>query len=261
MLRKLFRVSLALFPRPLLIRLSLVAQPFLRFIFKGTTFTDPIDQRSFRKFLPYGYGSSQRQNVLSPSTLSLERHRLMWLYLERYTNLFESAPSRSIKVLHVAPEQCFHQRFQSLLHLDVVTFDQYSPLATVKGDLKALPFEDRVFDIVFCNHVLEHITDDLQAMKELYRVMKPKAWGIVQVPMKSDQLETYEDPNITSPTERAFHFGQYDHVRWYGRKDYFKRLEQAGFLTEALEVSDLFKDDEIKRYALDPNEILPIIRR
>jgi ubiquinone/menaquinone biosynthesis C-methylase UbiE len=143
----------------------------------------------------------------------------------------------------------------------MVSFDQNSPLAEVKGDLTALPFEDERFDVVFCNHVLEHIADDLTAMRELYRVLKPGGWGIVQVPMKADLLETYEDLSITTTAEREKHFGQYDHVRWYGREDYFTRLAQAGFVTEALRVSELFTDDEVERFVLDIHEILPIIRR
>ena len=98
-------------------------------------------------------------------------------------------------------------------------------------------------------------------MKEFYAVLKRGGWGIVQVPMKADLLETYEDPSITTAAEREKQFGQYDHVRWYGREDYFARLEQAGFTTEALRVSELFTADEIERYVLDIHEILPIIRR
>jgi predicted SAM-dependent methyltransferase len=260
MLNKLFSYTLAYIPRPLLIRISLFAQPLLPLLFKGNRYTDPIDKRSFRTFLPYGY-RSQRQNVLSPSTLSLERHRLLWLYLERHSSFLESTPNKRLSVLHVAPEQCFYERFKKRSHLEVISFDQNSPLAEVKGDLTALPFEDEQFDVVFCNHVLEHITEDLAAMKELYRVLKPGGWGIVQVPMKADLLETYEDPSITTTAEREKHFGQYDHVRWYGRKDYFTRLEQAGFKTEALRVSELFTENEIERFVLDINEILPIIRR
>jgi predicted SAM-dependent methyltransferase len=260
MLNKLFGLGLAVVPRPLLIRLSLFAQPLLKVLFKGNKYTDPIDRRSFRKFLPYGY-RTQRQNVLSPSTLSLERHRLLWLYLERHSSFLKEAPAKSVKLLHVAPEQCFHERFSKLPHVEVTTFDQNSPLAQVKGDLRALPFEDGVFDVVFCNHVLEHISEDLSAMKELYRILKPGGWGIVQVPMKADLLETYEDHSVTTAAERQKHFGQYDHVRWYGRKDYFRRLEQAGFVTEALRVSELFTAEEIERFVLDIHEILPIIRR
>lgn len=258
MLKNVFGIVLGIFPRPVLIRFSMYLLPLFRLLFKGSRFTDPIDKSSFRTLLPYGY-QKQRANVLSPSTLSLERHRLLWLYLERSTTFFNT--DQKLHVLHVAPEQCFHPRFKRLAHLDYTTFDQNSPLATVKGDLRALPFADKSFDVVFCNHVLEHIIDDDKAMRELYRVLKPSGWGIVQVPMKPDQDETYEDHSIQTKKEREVHFGQYDHVRWYGRKDFFKRLQKAGFSTEAIYVSQAFSKTEIERYALDHNEILPIIRR
>ena len=258
MLKTIFGIVLGIFPRPVLIRFSFYLLPVLRLLFRGNRFTDPIDKSSFRTLLPYGY-RKQRANVLSPSTLSLERHRLLWLYLERFSTFFN--PNQKLRVLHVAPEQCFYPRFKQLPHIDYTTFDQNSPLATIKGDIRALPFSDGSFDVLFCNHVLEHITEDDKAMSELYRVLQPGGWGIVQVPMKPHQDETYEDPSIQSKKERELHFGQYDHVRWYGRKDFFTRLQKVGFSTEAINVTQAFSEAEIERYALDRNEILPIIRR
>ena len=164
-------------PRPWLIKLSYWVRPFLSFYLRGKKYQDPIDGKTFRKFLPYGYGKA-RPNVLSPSTLSLERHRLLWLYLTRETDFF----TKPLKVLHVAPEQAFYKRFKKQANLDYLTTDLYSPLADVKADLCALPFENESFDVVFCNHVLEHIPDDTQAMRELYRVIKKGGWGIFQIP-------------------------------------------------------------------------------
>jgi len=93
---------------------------------------------------------------------------LLWLYLQRKTSFF-SAP---LKVLHIAPEQAFYKRFRQQPNLEYITSDLYSPLADVKADICALPFEDEQFDVILCNHVLEHIPDDTQAMRELYRVLK-----------------------------------------------------------------------------------------
>ena len=165
-MKKLFKLILNTIPRPLLIRLSYVARPILAFFLKGNTFTDPIDGKSFKSFLPYGYGK-QRNNVLSPSTLSLERHRLLWLFLKNETDFF-SAP---LRVLHFAPEQCFLKRFKKLSNLDYTTTDLLSPIADVKADICNLPFNENEFDFILCNHVLEHIPDDTKAMQELYRVM------------------------------------------------------------------------------------------
>ena len=242
-------------PRPILIKISLWIRPVIAFLLKGNRFTDPIDGKSFRYFLPYGYGKI-RYNVLSPSTLSLERHRLMWLFLKDKTDFFTSPK----KVLHIAPEQCFIDLFRKQQNLDYITADLYSPLADVKANILALPFEDHSFDVVFCNHVLEHIIDDQKAMSELYRVMKKGGFGIFQVPQDLSLHVTYEDFTITDPKEKANHFGQYDHVRIYGQ-DYFNRLEEVGFNVNPINLSSAFSKDLINKYRLTENELLPYCRK
>ena len=242
-------------PRPYLIKMSYWVRPFLALYLRGKKYEDPIDGKTFRKFLPYGYGSP-RANVLSPSTLSLERHRLLWLYLTRETDFF----LKPLKVLHVAPEQAFYKRFKKQKNLTYITTDLYSPLADVKADLCALPFEDDSFDVIFCNHVLEHIPDDAQAMRELYRVMKKGGWGIFQVPQDVNRVHTFEDDTITDPAERTRIFGQYDHVRVYGL-DYFDRLRQVGFEVEEIVYSTHFTAEEIERYRIVPQEILPLCKK
>ena len=242
-------------PRPILINLSIFLRPLIYLFFKGNNFTDPIDGKSYRKFLPYGYGK-QRENALSPGTLSLERHRQMWLYLQNETDFF----TKNYKVLHIAPEQEFLRKFKKMKNLDYTSADLFSPIVDVKADILDLPFEDESFDVIFCNHVLEHIEDDRKAMSELYRVMKKGGWGILQVPMKNSLEKTYEDFTITDPKERQKHFGQYDHVRWYGM-DYFDRLKSVGFEAEANFYSQKFSDADIKKFGLNRNEILPIVRK
>ena len=240
---KIFKVILNTVPRPLLIKLSYVIRPFIAFYLKGNNYTDPIDNKSFRKFLPYGY-QVQRQNVLSPSTLSLERHRLLWLYLTNETDFFTSKK----KVLHMAPEQCFLARFRKLNH-DYKTADLDSPIADVKADIINLPFNDNSFDVIFCNHVLEHVQDDTKAMKELFRVMKKGVMGIFQVPQDLNRDITFEDNSITDPKERAKIFGQYDHVRVYGR-DYFDKLRSIGFKVEEVNYSQKISSELLSRYRL-----------
>ena len=230
-------------------------RPLVVLFFKGSNFTDPIDGKSYRKFLPYGYGK-QRPNALSPGTLSLERHRQMWLYLQNETNFF----THKLKVLHIAPEQEFLRKFKKMKNLEYTSADLFSPIVDVKADILDLPFEDNTYDVIICNHVLEHIVDDRKAMSELYRVMKSGGWGIVQVPMKNSLEKTYEDFTITDPKERQKHFGQYDHVRWYGM-DYFDRLKSVGFETEINFYSQKFSEAEIKRFGLNKNEILPVVRK
>lgn len=249
---KIFKIILNRVPRPLLIKLSYVVRPFIAFYLKGNKYTDPIDNKSFRKFLPYGY-QVQRQNVLSPSTLSLERHRLLWLYLTNETDFFTSKK----KVLHMAPEQCFLARFRKLNH-DYKTADLDSPIADVKADIINLPFNDNSFDIIFCNHVLEHVQDDTKAMKELFRVMKKGGMGIFQVPQDLNRDITFEDNSITDPKERAKIFGQYDHVRVYGR-DYFDKLRSIGFNVEEVNYSQKISSELLSRYRLMEGELLPVV--
>ena len=237
----------------MLIQLSVWARPLIYLFFKGSKFIDPIDGRSYRKFLPYGYGK-QRENALSPGTLSLERHRQMWLYLKNETDFF----TKNLKVLHIAPEQEFLRKFKKMKNLDYISADLFSPIVDVKADILDLPFKNEEFDVIICNHVLEHIENDAKAMSELFRVIKKGGWGIVQVPMKNSLEKTYEDFSIIDPKERQKHFGQYDHVRWYGM-DYFERLKNAGFETEINYYSQKFSDEEIQKYALNRNEILPIV--
>ncbi len=254
-MKKLAAFFLNKIPRPMLINLSIFLRPLIYQFFKGDKFYDPIDGKSYRKFLPYGYGK-QRENALSPGTLSLERHRQMWLYLQNETDFF----TKNYKVLHIAPEQEFLRRFKKMKNLDYTSADLFSPIVDVKADILDLPFDDESFDIVICNHVLEHIEDDRKAMSELCRVMKKGGWGILQVPMKISSEKSYEDFSITDPKERQKHFGQYDHVRWYGM-DYFDRLKSAGFEAEANFYSQEFSDAEIKKFGLSKNEILPIVRK
>lgn len=253
MSKRLFKLILNTIPRPLLIRLSYPIRPVLAFLLKGTTFTDPIDGKSFKTFLPYGYGN-QRNNVLSPSTLSLERHRLLWLYLKNETPFFTD----KLKVLHFAPEQCFLKRFKSLKNLDYTTTDLLSPIADVKADICNLPFEDNTYDVIFCNHVLEHIPDDTKAIQELYRVMKVGGMGVFQIPQDLNKVLTFEDDSITDKKERAKIFGQYDHVRVYGR-DYFDKLRSIGFRVEEVDYTATLSAEAIEKFCLATGEIIPVV--
>lgn len=252
MIKKAFKIILNIIPRPILIRASYFIKPFLVFFLKGDTFTDPIDNKSFKTFLPYGY-ANQRANVLSPSTFSLERHRLLWLYLQNETNFFND----SLKVLHFAPEQAFYKKFKNQPNLDYTTTDLNSPLADVKADICNLPFENNMFDVILCNHVLEHIPNDTLAMQELYRILKPGGFAILQIPQDLNREHTFEDNTIIDKKERTKIFGQYDHVRIYGR-DYFNKLRSIGFTVEEVDYTTKFTKQEIEKYSLAKNEIIPV---
>lgn len=241
-----------LLPRPLLIQGSYVVRPILVWFMKGNRFVDPIDNQGYYSLLPYGY-EKQRDNVLSPGTFSLERHRLMWLYLKNESSFF----TEKAKVLHIAPEQSFIKRFRAMDNLEYITSDLESPLADVKADICDLPFGDDTFDIVFCNHVLEHIPDDTKAMQELYRVLKPGGMGIFQIPQDLNREKTFADDSIVDQKERAKIFGQYDHVRIYGR-DYFDKLRSIGFTVIEENYTQKLNLELVVKHCLAPGEIIPV---
>lgn len=221
-MRKLMRFLVRNIPRPWLIRFSGLFSMLILPFYHGTRYQCPICENKFRKLLPYGNQGSA--NRLCPSCLSLERHRLLWCYLKERTSFF----TEPLKVLHVAPEQSFIKRFRALRNLTYTTADLVSPLADVRMDIQHMPMPDESYDVVLCNHVLEHVDSDHQAIREIYRVLKPGGWAITQVPVDWTRNYTKEDPSITSPADREKHFGQYDHVRYHGT-DFPERLRNGGF--------------------------------
>ena len=106
-MRIIIKFLLNYFPRSILIRLSIIFRPVFNFLFSGDKFLDPINEKSYSRFFPYGY-NNPRKNALSLGTLSLERHRLLWLYLKNETSFFNV----DNKILHIAPEQCFYYFFK-----------------------------------------------------------------------------------------------------------------------------------------------------
>jgi SAM-dependent methyltransferase len=254
-MKKIISFVIRKIPRKYLQIISPIALKILGLLYIGNNVECPISGKKYRKFLPYGR-TNPRPNALSPDSLSLERHRLMWLYLKEKTNFFTA----KLKVLHIAPEHCFLDKFEKMKNLDYITADLESPLAKVKMDVHQIPFAENTFDVVFCNHVMEHVESDIKAMKEIYRVMKQGGWAIIQSPLDPNREITFEDPTITSPHERERIHGQDDHVRTYG-KDYGNRLRSAGFnVTEDKFVMEMDKE-KVKRYALPSEEIIYVCKK
>lgn len=250
MIKSIFKFALAKIPRPWLIRGSYWVSPLLAFYYKGNKYEDPIDGRTYRKLLPYGYGKLQRENALAPGSLSLERHRLLWLYLKDHIDFKNAhAQNEKQKILHVAPEQCFYGLFRKSKNLDYTTADLDSPIADIKMDLHQIPFDADTFDVVLCNHVLEHVQDDRQCMREILRVLKPGGWAVMQVPQRVNMEHTDEDPTLTDPKERIRRFGQYDHLRMYGL-DYPERLKEVGFQVEEVNFQEQLGKALTERYSI-----------
>ncbi len=256
-MKKIYKFLLNRLPRPLLIRLSYPFKKVAPILYKGNKVECPVCERSFSKFLSYGSDVAHRENVLCPYDLTLERHRLMWLYLKDHSDFFSK---ENLNVLHIAPEQCFHKRFKQQKNLNYLTGDLVSPIADMHFDLHDIPLEDNRFDVIFCNHVMEHVEDPIQCMKELHRVMKHGGWAIMQVPQDFSRAETYEDSSITTPEEREKYFWQKDHVRLFGR-DYPQWLERAGFKVDVFDKESNIGPEMLERYRLSKEEVLYIARK
>jgi SAM-dependent methyltransferase len=250
-MRKLVSLLIRYIPRKYLQRISGPGLKIAGFFLRGSAVTCPVCSTSFRRFLPYGR-IQPRQNALCPQCLSLERHRLLWLYLKEKTPFF----NQSQAVLHVAPEACFIRRFEKIHGNGYVTADIESPLAKVKMDIHRIPFENDTFDVVLCNHVLEHVGDDIQAMREIARVLKPGGFAILQVPFFHPIADkTISDPSVTSPKQREKMFGQDDHVRKYGR-DYSIRIQRAGMRAVEEDFVNSLPEEQRRTFGLVKGEII-----
>lgn len=183
----------------------------------------------------------------------------MYLYLAKL-GFFNS--TSQIKLLHFAPEQALYQIFSNMAHIEYYPCDispkrfKYAkPVPIQKVDITAIPFENDTFDLIICNHVLEHIPDDKKAMDELYRVMKKGGYGYFQVPIDYNRDKTYEDFSLNKKWQRKIAFGQHDHVRQYA-KDYKDRLAEHGFMVHVDDFIKCFSEEERFRLGLDAEELI-----
>ena len=259
-MKRLIKYILNTIPRPWLQRVAGWAVPLMGLLYVGRGKECPVCGCQRRKFLPYGY-VEQRENALCPNCLALERHRLLWLWLLRESDLGRGAMALP-RMLHIAPEVALMRKFKKMYAREAeryVTADLESPLADIHFDVQQIPLEDESFDVIICNHILEHVEDDVKALGELFRVMKRGGWGVILSPIDQSRELTFEDDSITDPDERTRIFGQYDHRRIYGR-DYAQRLERAGFEAYEIDYRQMLSRAEQERYALT-DEKLYIVRK
>lgn len=231
--------------------------------YRGNDFQCNFCERTFSQFLPAGYdlpvlkkhdviGGGRRLNVTCPSCFSHDRERLVFHYLKAKKNyIFES----HVRVLHVAPELNLGPALKSNIQADYVSSDLRSRLAKEKMDITDINEPDESFDVVICNHVLEHIQNDTKAMRELYRVLKPSGFAILQVPLSLRLNKSIEDPKIVNESERERVFGQKDHVRLYG-KDYIARLRDAKFKVTLEYFAAELGEQNAKRHGLNCREVI-----
>ena len=189
-----------------------------------------------------------RREACCPRCGALERHRSLWLFIERELGVDRLRG----RMLHFAPEPALERRFATLPDLEYVTGDLMPDRADIRRlDITAIDFPDDSFDVIVVNHVLEHVPDDRRAIAELRRVLRPGGFVLTQHPHDEALAETYEDPSIVSEADRLKHFGQGDHVRMYGR-DFVERLRAGGFTVETRRYADEVPEGERVRFALAP---------
>lgn len=237
----------------------------LRFIKSFSAYGDqykcPFCEGNFSRFLPIGIksevleqykvvGGGYRLNAVCPRCNSVDRERLIQMYLDQEKSYIYKDP---IKVLHIAPEQNLKNRFKSYSNIEYISADLNPLAADIQMDITDIKQPDGSYDVIICNHVIEHIPNDIQAMKELYRVLKPKGFAILQVPISYQLENTIEDESMQTESDRLVAFGQKDHVRIYGR-DYSSRLRTAGFNVEEFPFVLNSKKTDISKYSLLEDE-------
>ena len=208
---------------------------------RGDAVQCPCCDGQFREFVQH----RTRPRAKCPRCASLERHRLLQLYIAERTEL----PDGHASVLHFAPEYELQRYLRERPGLRHRSADIDSPLADDRVDIMDLPYDDATFDVVICLHVLEHVPDDRRAMRELLRVLTPGGKAIVMCPIDARRETTLEDPSVTSPEDRDRVFGQFDHVRLYGR-DFGDRLAEAGFDVRVESFLDELPAERVARHGL-----------
>jgi SAM-dependent methyltransferase len=243
---------------------STLRAAFAKLLYWGVRYRCPLCGSSLRRFRPFGglagvfaslqiVGGGYRPNARCPICCCLDRERLVYLSLLHLTNAFDART----RVLHVAPERQLSEFLKKRRTIEYLTADLHSTQVMVKMDIATIQFPDGHFDGIICNHVLEHVVDDRKAMAELYRVLRPAGWAILQVPISLALNHTYEDFSITTPAGREDAFGQHDHVRIYAR-DYKDRLEDAGFKVNLFRWTTNLHDfgGSENRFGLNPREVV-----
>jgi predicted SAM-dependent methyltransferase len=236
--------------------LNLIIIKFKRFIVTKIIRSDtsrmffcPICKSSFYSFDPklnLFKKETIRKKEKCPKCKSLKRHRFIYLFLEKIGLL----KNPKLKVLHIAPEECFSKIFEKIWNKNYITADLNNKNVKIKMDITNIPFKNETFDFILCSHVLEHVENDKKAMSEFLRVLSKNGIVVIMVPIFGK--ETYENPKIKSPEERLKYFGQKDHVRKYGL-DIIKKMEKIGFKVKIIIPKNILSQAEIKKYVLGPN--------
>lgn len=240
----------------------------------GNTYHCPLCDRSARTFINNSKRDGQavidkyhitamgaRPHYRCPWCGSSDKERLLWLYIKKQSII--SNKTKQISILHIAPEKNIRVKLQSQKHISYISGDKFDGDARYKDkrygdseyvDITKTRFSDESFDILICNHVLEHIPDDISAMRELYRILKKGAVAILQVPTSQTIKKSIEYGYLNNRMERLTTYGQADHVRIYAEQDYVERLKKIGFIVDTIFQKAFLSKEEIVIYGLNPKE-------
>lgn len=178
------------------------------------------------------------------------RHRNVYYYMRQ---LYGKDFINGTNVLHFAPEFGAKYFFEPIKQINYISADIKLIRAKHKIDITNIPYNNNHFDVVISIHVLEHIHDDLKAMRELYRVQKPGGISIHQVPVDKSRNDTLARNDINTNELRKKYYGHHDHKRLYGN-DYPERLKKAGFNVSVINICDQLTEETIKYYGLNPED-------
>lgn len=194
---------------------------------------------------------------------SYDRERLIMLFLDKSGLLKQS----NISILHIAPEPRLKKALKKLNNINYLSGDKYEEAYihaydsdTKQLDVMNLPFHENSFDIVMCNHVLEHVENDELALEQIKNVLKVGGTAILQVPISYKLDQTYEESSINTPEKRTKAYGQFDHLRLYG-KDYPQKLKKIGFEVHEYNPIEYFGEETVRKAKLNPNEILYTVKK
>ena len=213
------------------------------FFLSGNSFYCPCCGKSAHRFLEKGNGIEIRSNAVCPHCGSLERTRLLFLYLKDNTQLFENNPH----ILHFAPEDALKKHF--ITNPNYIDADLNPNMASHQMDITDIRFPDNYFDFIICSHVLGHVPNERKALHELYRVLKTGGSLFLLSLMDPDAELTLENPDFNSPEQKLRHYGEKDLERLYGN-DFDKRIASVEITVVKIDYRLTFTDSERERMAL-----------
>jgi hypothetical protein len=231
------------FTEPTLVGVWFLLRPIVRLLFFGRQRYCPVCRSHCRLFLSHGRRAWRRLDVVCPVCLCHDRHRLAYLFLNKSTNLYDGLTKR---LLHFAPEPEFMRQFKRIPRIDYVSADWVSPHAGRMIDIRNTQLPDSWFDVAYCSHVLEHVVQDRQAIREIFRVLAPGGWALIQVPI-GEQPQTIEYPEVSNNSTRRSWSSK--HVRRYGT-DFRERLFEAGFKVQTVSVDQVASPQDCRTMGL-----------